>query len=131
MNWLFQSVPKRYDLSKEMREGATETWLVTRFMDQIKRNDIVFFWMAGPLEIRGLYGWGKIVSESPEYHKSWGYGVDVRYEKKLPNHIPVDAVKALASFENFVLFKTAIGTNFRLSEHQAKDLFDLISARYH
>lgn len=129
MHWLFQSVPKRYDLAKEMREGAIETWLVTRFMDSIKRGDIVFFWMAGSPDIRGLYGWGKVISECPQYSKGWGYGVDVKYEKKLTVHIPAGEVKRLPSFADFVLFKTAIGTNFRLSEEQAADLFKLVKAR--
>jgi len=43
MNWIFQAVPKRYDLKTEMKQGDSETWLVTRFRDEMKKGDLVFF----------------------------------------------------------------------------------------
>jgi predicted RNA-binding protein with PUA-like domain len=113
-----------------MEQGATETWLVTRFIDEIKKGDTVFFWMAGPPDVRGLYGWGKVIGEKPEYESGWGYGIDVKYVRKFPRHIPFIDVKSISSFSDFVLFKTAIGTNFRLSDSQTRDLIDLISQRF-
>jgi hypothetical protein len=96
-------------------------------MEEFRRDDIVFLWMGGPPEVRGLYGWGRIVSDAPRYYKDWGYGIDVQYENKFERHIPFNAVKTLPSFSDYVLFKTAIGTNFRLSDEQAADLKKLIA----
>jgi len=127
MNWLFQSVPKRCNLAERMRQGETETWLVTRYMDEIKRGDLVFLWMGGPPEVRGLYGWGRTVSDAPSYFKGWGFGVDVLYERKFTSHIPFDIVKALPTLTEYILFRMAVGTNFRLSEEQTSDLKRLIA----
>lgn len=126
MSWLFQSIPRRYNLKDKMQAGESETWLVTRYMDEMKKGDLVFLWMAGPPEIRGLYGWGRVSDDKPRFFKDWGYGIAVRYERKFRDHILFSEVKALWAFSDFVLFKTAIGTNFKLSDEQTEALTDLI-----
>jgi predicted RNA-binding protein with PUA-like domain len=130
MSWLFQSVPKRYDLASEMKSGQTETWLVTRYGSELKKGDIVFLWMAGPPAVRGLYGWGRIADETTRYYKNWGSGIDVHYEKKFTEHISFSEVRALKSFADHVLFKTAVGTNFRLSSQQTEELRKLIVRKH-
>lgn len=130
MDWIFQAIPRRYDLRTEMKTGNKETWLVTRYKDKMKRGDIVFMWQAGPAEIRGVYGWGRIVGREPHYYERWGHGVDVQYEKVFPNHLSSDAVRALPAFADHVLFKMAIGTNFELTPDQKGALVRLIESTF-
>jgi hypothetical protein len=128
--WLFQAVPKRYNLEEELHAGRTETWLVTRFAREIEKGDLVFLWMAGSPEVRGLYGWGRVVDDGPRFYKDWGNGVAVRYEKRFPTHIPASEVRSLGSFADHVLFKTAIGTNFRLTAAQRDELGELAIRKF-
>lgn len=130
MSWLFQSVPKRYNLAKEMKAGATETWLVTRYGNELKEGELVFFWMAGDPSIRGLYGWGRIAADQPRYIKGWGNGIKVHYKYKFPEHISFEKVRDLPSFADHVLFKMSVGTNFKLSGPQTSDLKKLIGRTY-
>lgn len=125
MGWLFQAIPKRYNLAR-IEPKATETWLVTRYGDEMRRGDLVFLWMAGASETRGLYGWGRIAEDAPRYYKNWGYGIDVRYEQRFARHIPHDEVRALPSLADFILFRVAIGTNFKLDERQTGEISALI-----
>ena len=126
MSWLFQSVPKRYDLATNMKAGKTETWLVTRYGNELKKGDVVFLWMGGEPSVRGLYGWGRITGSATRYYKDWGSGIDVHYREKFPHHIPYTHVRALKSMAEHVLFKTAVGTNFKLTDEQTEDLRRLI-----
>jgi len=113
-----------------MQQGKTETWLVTRYIDEIKRGDLIYFWMGGEPNIRGLYGWGRVVSDAPKYFKDWGFGIDIEYQIKFKTHIPYNRIKELPSFYDYILFKTAIGTNFRISDKQANDLKKIIIEYY-
>lgn len=126
MNWIFQAIPKRYDLRKEMKEGHTETWLVTRYRDEMSRGDIVFFWLAGPSEIRGLYGWGQIIGKKPKYFENWGYGIEVKYKKVFPTHISSSKLQKLPNLSKHVIFKMAVGTNFNLTDRQADEIKNII-----
>ena len=58
--FIFQSVPDRYDLRREFRVGKSDTWYATRYRNEMKAGDIVFFWMRGEEDSRGLYGWGTL-----------------------------------------------------------------------
>jgi hypothetical protein len=122
MDWIFQAIPNRYDLREKMISGETGTWLVTRYKDKIKAGDIVYFWLAGNIESRGIYGWGRVVGDGVEYYKDWGHGVDVKYEKVLPNHISSSEIKNLSNMSEHVLFRMAVGTNFTLTQEQAEEL---------
>ena len=130
MAWLFQAVPKRYDLVTRMKEGETETWLTTRYREEMKRGDLVFMWSAGSSDRRGLYGWGRIISDQSKYYDGWGHGIDVHYEKVFPERLASDSVGNLSAFARHVLFKMPIGTNFKLEADQTQQLVDLISERF-
>ncbi|HXO30850.1 MAG TPA: EVE domain-containing protein [Candidatus Acidoferrales bacterium] len=55
--WIFQSVTERYDLRETLQEGKEETWVISRYWQQMLPGDLVFFWLGGPPAIRGIYGW--------------------------------------------------------------------------
>lgn len=130
MNWIFQAITKRYDLRKELAKGVVETWLVTRFRDEMRAGDIVFLWSAGSKDIRGIYGWGRIDDNEPRFHRNWGYGRKVKYEVVLPARLPFDEIKDLPEMTDHIIFRSAVGTNFRLEEVQAKSISNLIEEKF-
>ena len=129
-SWIFQAIPKRYDLREKMRQGQTETWLVTRYKDEMQHGDIVYFWQAGAPDIRGIYGWGRISGKEPKYYDNWGYGIDVIYKKVFPEHIPSERLKNKPAMSQNVLFKTAIGTNFKHDSTQNSEIVEIIKSTY-
>ena len=117
MNWIFQALPQRYPLSEKLVENHIEMWLVTRYKDEMKVGDKVYFWQAGKPDKRGIYGKGEIISE-PKFYSDWGYGIKVKYTKRLNNHINVHTIKKQEKLKSHVIIKMPIGTNFKLSDSE-------------
>lgn len=130
MEWIFQAIPKRYDLRERMHKEEKQTWLVTRYKNEMHAGDIVFFWLAGPIDIRGLYGWGKIVGDKVRYYDNWGHGIDVVYIEVLPERIPSEDLKKKPALSRHVLFTMAVGTNFRLEPDQTQEICETIAERF-
>lgn len=92
-------------------------------------GDIVFFWMAGAPNIRGVYGWGEITSE-PYMKEGWGsHGVDVRYNTKFRTPILVAEFEGRASLSEMLILRAPAATNFLLSEQEAAQIIALIDDR--
>jgi hypothetical protein len=123
--WIFQGKPERYDVAEKIKPGATETWVATRYRDEMKIDDIVLFWRSGEPFKRGLYGWGLVASE-PKFIDKFGWGITVIYKKKFEHPLNFSEIGALPTFSSHVLFKMPIGTNFKLSEKEFKELNNLI-----
>ena len=121
--WIFQGNPERYDVADlaKVSDGKTETWLVSRHRAEMEIGDIVYFWRSGESEKRGIYAWGSIVGE-PEYFENWGWGVSIKYNKRLPNHISSQDVSNGKLLSSHLLFRMPIGTNFRLSVDEANEV---------
>ena len=60
--WIFQSVIERQDLRVTLQEQKEDTRLASRYRQQMSPDDLVFFWLAGDEDIRGIYGWGILLS---------------------------------------------------------------------
>lgn len=120
-SWIFQGVPSRYDVAdkEKVNDGLEETWLVTRYRKEIKIGDIVYFWRSGDEDKRGIYAWGKVIT-NPEEYSQWGWGVTIRYVKRLPQHINAAVLKRDSDFSNHLLYRMPTGTNFSLSDKEAK-----------
>ena len=90
MNYfIFQSTTARYDLRKKFVEEESAIWFATRYRSVMSPGDVVFFWLAGPDNIKGIYGWGELESvpfDKPEWN---AYGVKVRYKQLLSKYISV------------------------------------------
>lgn len=130
MEWVFQAIPKRYDLRERMNKGEKETWLVTRYKDEMCKGDMVFFWLAGSPDIRGIYGWGRIVGDKVRYFENWGHGIEVCYNQVLPERISSEDLKKKKALGQHVIFRMAVGTNFKLEPDQTKELCELIRERF-
>ena len=57
----FPMYQDRYDLSRELKLGKPETWYATRYRNRMSPGDVVYLWMAGDEDIRGLCGMGELV----------------------------------------------------------------------
>src|SRR6266496_4926504 len=81
--FIFQSVIKdNFDLRKDIRNGTKGTWYATRYLNEMSAGDRVLFWLGGDENIRGLYGWGVLTSNSYEKPGWDAPGVDFEYKGK-------------------------------------------------
>lgn len=129
--WIFQAVPERYDLLgklEKLDKEPNETWYATRFYTRMNPGDLVFFWLGGvPREKRGVYGWGKLTS-SATLKDNWdAHGVNVAYKRKFPNPVTIPHIEKIPILSSMLILRMAVGTNFLLSEDEAKSLISLCS----
>ena len=125
-NWIFQSVPDRYDLRDKLIAGKNATWYATRYRSKMQPDDLVFFWLGGPPPIRGIYGWGGLTSKAYIKPKWDSYGVDVKYVQKLASHLSVTTIKAVPILEDMLILRAAQATNFLLSEEETEAIIKLL-----
>lgn len=124
--WIFQAVPERYDLRQKPSEGDNITWYATRYRARMEIGDVVFFWLGGSPDIRGVYGQGTLTSK-PYLKKNWDdYGVDVDFERRLTPHISISEIKAEPRLSNMQILNMAVGSNFYISKEEAIALQELI-----
>lgn len=124
--WIFQATPERYDLRSELKEEKTESWYATRYRSDMHVGDLVFFWLSGPPEIRGIYGWGTLTSEPYLIEERDSHFVDVEYETRLKEHIPVKQIKSTAALSDLLILRAPQATNFLLSETEAEAIIGLM-----
>lgn len=129
--WIFQGKPERYPLQDKLVAGQKETWLVSRFRNEIFKDDIVLFWSSGNESIRGLYGWGKVTQKGARYFEGWGYGIEILYEECFKEHVGITQIRESKVLNNNVLLKMPIGTNFKLSKDEYEALSMLLTSKGH
>lgn len=126
--YIFQSMPDRYDLREKLEPGQKDTWYATRYRNKMKPGDLVFFWMGGDKRFRGLYGWGKLISE-PYIKKNWKtYGVDVKYEEKFGKPITGSVIQTNKELSELLIFRAPQATNFYVDTYDLKKLLKLIKS---
>jgi len=124
--FIFQSLPDRFDLRNKLVPGKKDTWYATRYRNEMKIGDLVYFWMGGDERFRGIYGWGKITSE-PYINRNWdSYGVDVEYVVKFERIITSSYLKNDNDLRNLLIIRAPQATNFLVDESQSKKLIKLI-----
>lgn len=123
--FIFQAVPERYDLSKMLKSGQTETWYATRYRNKMQKGDLVYFWQAGESERRGIYGYGEIIKE-PYMAKDWdSYGVDVEYKRKYTKPLLVEKISRNSVLKDLLILRAPQATNFLLSKPEASAISKL------
>lgn len=124
--YIFQSVVTRFDLRTRLAPGASQTWYATRYLKLMAPGDLVLFWMGGPTELRGLYGWGRLLG-APYSRPEWNaHGVDVQVETAFGQHIPAERVRQ--AVPDLPIFRMPQATNFLLSPDEASRLWALVAA---
>ena len=135
MSFIFQSRPIRYNLRKELVPGRQVAWVASRYRDFMQPGEVVYFWLSGEPDIRGIYGWGEITAEHPELDPNGIYRVRVTYRRNfldhdLKQHLSVDEIKADEVLAAMLILRLPMGTNFYLSQEENAALFDLIRKKY-
>ncbi len=148
MALLFQSNPDQWDLRGNLRPGGRASWFVNQNLRYMKQGELTLFWEAQGRKpkkpVRGLYGWGIILSEprgdangrlrvSLIYIERWVSVTDAMNRTELSEQgpaIPADDVLKLTSWENHRLAKMPIGTNFLVEPKQLQDLSQIVMKRY-
>lgn len=127
--FIFQSIEERFDLRKKLNVGKQDTWYATRYRSEMHIGDVAYFWMGGSTSIRGLYGWGNLISEA--YLKSgWdSHGVDVRYRCKFAAPILATMLMDAPGLGDMLIFRAPQATNFLLSPEEARALAAFVQDR--
>lgn len=105
--FLFQSTVDHCDLRLHPAPGATVWWLAQRYRSQMRPGGLVFFWLAGPDTLRGLHGWGRLVSQ-PYKHED-DFRVDVRFECRLKPHLAASVIRANPILRDHPIFTVRVG----------------------
>jgi WD40 repeat protein len=117
--WIFQS-KDRSDVTESIHEGVGDTWLASQYRQQMSEGDLVFFWLGGPSEIRGIYGWGTLASSSQRSDDR--FEVKVRYERRLSTHLSAQRIRENNDLAGLPIFRQPQGTNFILTREDAQGL---------
>lgn len=127
--FIFQSVPDRYDLEVQIKAGERDTWYATRYRKVMSEGDLVFFWMAGDDERKGIYGWGEIAS-APYILPAWkSFGVDVVYKEKFKGKISKRILHQSDVLKQMLLFRAPQATNFLLSKEEGVELVNIVKEK--
>jgi len=124
--FIFQSLPELFDLREKLNPGLVDTWYASRYRNEMKVNDIVFFWMGGDERFKGLYGYGKIVKEPYLEANSSTYGVDVEYQVKFKKPITSSFIRNDSDLKNLLIMRAPQATNFLVDDVQSKKLLKII-----
>ncbi|NEU09781.1 EVE domain-containing protein [Flavihumibacter sp. R14] len=126
--FIFQSLPERYDLRSKLVVGKKDTWYATRYRNEMKIGDLVYFWMGGDDRFRGIYGWGTLISE-PYKKNDWdSYGVDVQYLHKFSHPITSSFLKNDNDLRDLLIIRAPQATNFLVEDQQHKKLVKAIKS---
>lgn len=124
--WIFQSVVEQQDLRERLQEGKEDTRLASRYRQQMAAGDLVFFWLGGSDNIRGIYGWGTLLSPPKFIDARQEYRVSVRYAKRLKTHLPAGKIRAVPELKDLLILRAPQATNFILSGDEARAIANLI-----
>jgi hypothetical protein len=127
--FVFQSRTDRYDLRTELRPKATETWVASRYRSAMRPGDVVFFWLAGPEDIRGIYGWGTIKRFPYHGRSAEDYDVDVSVEHVFVQPLLAINLRRVPGLSDLLIFRAPQATTFLLSPEETRHLIDEIQKR--
>jgi hypothetical protein len=120
--WIFQGNPKKYEVYNSLLDESLkeDTWLVSRYRDDIRIGDIALIWKAG--QRSGIYAVGEILTnpqemyDPPESRKYWKSEVDknkkavrvlIQYKLKLrlTNALFSKELRLISELRNMEIFK--------------------------
>lgn len=128
--WIFQAVPKWYDLEKEVpkrrrKSARGDAWSVTRFRQLMDPKDRVLLWQSGPKA--GIYGTGKLVSDPFKDAKDWR--VKIRFDSLLKRPILKTELKKIRQLKRLRILRSSRGTNFKVTRQEWAYLQPLLGRR--
>lgn len=124
--FIFQSRFDRFDLSTQLRPNATQRWVASRYRTAMRPGDIVYLWLAGPEDIRGIYGWGTIKSFPKRSRNGNDYGVEIRVDTALSRPLLASTIRRSRELSDLLILRAPQATNFLLSPNEARAIADAI-----
>lgn len=124
--FIFQSRLDRFDLRTELQGGSRQTWEATRYRLAMRTGDIVYFWLAGAENLRGIYGWGQIKRTPYRRVGDATYSVDVTVEQVFSAPLLAQVLRRERELKDLLILKAPQATNFLLSDSEAHAIADLI-----
>jgi hypothetical protein len=122
--WLFQTIdPGRIEMIKA---GHVEQWCVRRYRREMQPSDTVFIWRGGSPAVRGIRGWGRLVSAPYYTAEDRTVHVAVRYEQRLAPFIAATTLREHPILHTLPILHMPRATNFRLNDEQAAALVDVL-----
>jgi len=142
--WIFQAVPKTYDLAHALRDKASDLWIAKQRWRDMAPGQAVYFWLGAP--VGGIVAVGQITGSiveepaPPEQSDYWRENagrrkidplrrISVRYDRKFPltpiRRADLNAFPELAKQSPIGGFFAA--TNFALSDAAAYRLATLVA----
>lgn len=137
-HWIFQGNPKYYDFDRRRQCSPREiTWLVTRYKDEIGRDDIAFVFICGKDPgIRGVLKITRYPDMMPElphelqYYKVPPGGTEMRVLATITNatvFVPKALLQATPGLEKLsILQGLGQGANFKVTPAEARIINRLI-----
>lgn len=122
--FLFQASDTNYPLWERPAEGTTIWWRAQRYRSLMLPGSLVFLWQAGADSVRGLHGWGHLVSRP--YRATDDYRVDVRFERRIQPHIPAAVIRSEPVLRDHPVFTVRVGSNFLIDDDELAALSALI-----
>ncbi|HWF18236.1 MAG TPA: EVE domain-containing protein [Verrucomicrobiae bacterium] len=114
--WIFQAIPKQYDLKKELRLRKIDHWLVRHFRGLMKPGDKVIFWQAG--KESGIYGVGEL-TDKPYLDENSDWRVETVYTSHLNPPLLKKQLLKDSVLKNLRILKPPFqGTNFKATKEQ-------------
>jgi hypothetical protein len=122
--WILQTTdPSDVD---DIREGEDDTWRASQNRQQMTEGDLAFFWLGGPPEIRGVYGWGTLLSGSQPGDDQ--FEVRVRYGKVFASHLSALTIKERNGPESlrsrYLKLKVALLVSSTVSSAESREPLD-------
>lgn len=131
--WIFQCKKDRYDISDPavLFDGMTGYWTANQYRSEMQPGDLVFFWLAGDADYRGIYGVGELTSMAYQWEEGdrKGFSVDIKCNNRLEPYLSVQDVKENHSLENIQILNMPMGSNFLLNEKEGHALMDMAQDR--
>lgn len=126
-SWIFQARPDKYDIRKRLHVGDEVPWYATRYAKEMQQGDLVFFWLSGGSDIRGIYARGHVCGVV--YDDDNGTPrIPVKVDAVLTRHVSVAPVRQSPALKDLSILRAPIGTNFKLQDHEADRIAQLFDA---
>jgi hypothetical protein len=120
--WLFQAIPERFDIRRELKRRKTDNWTVTTYRDYLRPGDIVLLWQAG--SEAGVYGLAELTSKAWE-EKKGDWLVAMRYTKLLDQ--PILKSRLCGPLQDLGVIAAPRGTNFLVRDDEWHALEKLLA----
>ena len=122
--FLFQATADHYPLGVTPSPGSTIWWRAQRYRSLMRPGILVFFWQAGGEAVRGLHGWGRVISEP--YRHGDDFRVDVSFDCRIKPHVPASVIRSEPILRDHPIFTVRVGSNFLLDENEVMAITALI-----